>query len=395
MRLLFIVGSCLKINTSANLCHIAYIEGCIRNRHSVDVLSMSELGCEIDKSIKMPKVYNWYTFDPPLYNNSSQSTIQKLKKRNSVLDIGEKKIKKAFLYFYNAYGRTYSIWAKRAIKFYSENEYDYVISLATPYVSHYVGMNLKQKGRIKCKKFIQIWEDPWSLDLYNKKNSKKIMKEEKKLLASADKIVYVSPITLKYQSRLYSEYSKKMLWVPLPYYYKNEELDYKQSKNLRFGYYGDYFSFSRDLRPFYEAAKNQQINVKIYGNSDLFLEPSKNIVIKPRVGLKDLSEAEQQTDVLVFLCNLKGGQIPGKIYQYSATNKKILFILDGSESEISVLENYFKKFNRYIFCKNNVVDIEFAIKEIEKSGGSVNNSCVEYFSPESITSQILKRCKYE
>ena len=164
---------------------------------------------------------------------------------------------------------------------------------------------------------------------------------------------------------------------------------------MRFGYYGDYFSFSRDLRPFYEAAKNQQINVKIYGNSDLFLEPSKNIVIKPRVGLKDLSEAEQQTDVLVFLCNLKGGQIPGKIYQYSATNKKILFILDGSESEISVLENYFKKFNRYIFCKNNVVDIEFAIKEIEKSGGSVNNSCVEYFSPESITSQILKRCKYE
>ena len=68
------------------------------------------------------------------------------------------------------------------------------------------------------------------------------------------------------------------------------------------------------------------------------------------------------------MCNLKGGQIPGKIYQYSATNKKILFILDGSESEISVLENYFKKFNRYIFCKNNVVDIEFAIKEIEKSG---------------------------
>ena len=75
-----------------------------------------------------------------------------------------------------------------------------------------------------------------------------------------------------------------------------------------------------------------------------------------------VKQAEKETDVLVFVCNVKGGQIPGKLYQYSSTKKWILFILDGTEEEMKEIERYYQKYQRYVFCKNNIRDIEKAIE---------------------------------
>lgn len=394
MKILFVVGSCLRVNTSANLCHLAYINGCVKEGHDVDVISMSELGCAIDTSIKLPQVSNWYTYAPPIHNNSSRTTAEALekKKNGGFFQTIKKHVKTFILKFYGIYGRTAYIWVNKAKKFSSDTYYDYMISLATPYVSHYLSLLLKKNGNIKFNKWIQIWEDPWATDLYNLSGNKKIEKEEKKLLAGADKVIYVSPLTLKYQKDIYPEHQKKMAWIPLPYYYKNEESRVFKENNYRFGYFGDYFSFSRDLMPFYEAAKKEKIEANIYGNSDLKLEETNLIHVHPRVGLDELATAEAQTDVLVFLCNLKGGQIPGKLYQYSATDKKILFILDGTEEEISVLRNYFSQFNRYIFCHNTIEDISRGIKLIKNEKDIESCCCVEVFSPENIIKEIFKTC---
>mgnify|MGYP004527527113 FL=1 len=100
---------------------------------------------------------------------------------------------------------------------------------------------------------------------------------------------------------------------------------------------------------------------------------------------------EDSTNVLVFLCNRKGGQIPGKIYQYSATGKTILFILDGTEGEQTVLKDYFGKFNRYVFCRNTVEDITCAIRQIESGDiGSVRNVPLDDFEPAKIVTSILE-----
>ena len=229
------------------------------------------------------------------------------------------------------------------------------------------------------------------MDLYNQNRNKKIEKEENRLLNAADKIVYVSPLTLLYQKKMFLYAANKMTWFPLPYYYKNEE-EYKVNDELKFGYFGDYFSFSRNLIPFYEAAQEKGISVKIYGNSDLKLSETKNIIIHSRIGLEELAKKEKETDVLVCLCNLRGGQIPGKIYQYSATTKTILFILDGTVEEQKVLKNYFEQFNRYIFCENNVTDIKRAISDIMNYKYNVKNESVEFFNPENIMKKVLE-CK--
>ena len=101
-----------------------------------------------------------------------------------------------------------------------------------------------------------------------------------------------------------------------------------------------------------------------------------------RLPLQELKPIEDSTNVLIFLCNRKGGQVPGKIYQYSATDKTILFIMDGTQEEQAVLKDYFGKFNRYVFCRNTAEDIARAIRDIEeKNLGAVKMSPLRHSIP--------------
>lgn len=390
MKVLFVVGACLKVNSSANLCHLAYISGCKKNGAHVDVISMGERGCKTDSSIVLPKIDHWFLFDPPVYNNLSVSTAERLQKKQDKFSRIKKSIKKIILKFYGVYGRTATHWLKKASKFESSEEYDYVISLATPYISHKLADILIGKKKIKYKKWIQIWEDPWTADLYNLDAGKNIKKEEGRLLSHCDIILYVSPLTMQYQKTMFPQYAQKMCWMTLPYYYKKaEENERKEKLAYSIGYFGDYFTFSRNLKPFYDAACQKKIRAFIYGNSDVMFESTELIDVKPRVNLDVLSMAERQTDILVFLCNLRGGQIPGKLYQYSATNKKILFILDGTEKEIHELKCYFQQFNRYVFCNNTTKSIETAIDILCQDEEQTDNVCIEEFSPENTIKKIF------
>ncbi|MCM1498718.1 MAG: hypothetical protein NC124_09660 [Clostridium sp.] len=389
MRILFVVGSCLKVNSSANLCHLAYIQGFLDLGHSVDVLSMSEQGYRIDNSMILPKVSNWFNYDSlKISLNSTTSTTSDHKRS---LHVVIKTLKRVINVLYGPYGRPAMNWVNKAKKFRSEVEYDYVISLATPYVSHYLTHTLIKRKKIKCKSWIQIWEDPWTSDLYNLDKDKRKEKEEKRLLSYPDKIVYVSPLTLEYQKNLYPQYADKMQWHTLPYYYQNGN-SMPLSDNLLFGYYGDYMSFSRNIEPFYNVAKKMNLEVNILGNSDKQLENVSRISVRPRVDLAELQKIEDNTGVLVFLCNLRGGQIPGKLYQYSVTNKTILFIMDGTDYEKKVLYDYFSQFKRYIFCDNNEESIEKAVNNILNNRVDYtdkSNICLKAFSPSKTAIDIL------
>ena len=185
-----------------------------------------------------------------------------------------------------------------------------------------------------------------------------------------------------------------MYWLPLPAYYKREESDCSAEDSIVFGYFGDYYPYSRNLKPFYDAVVKTGLETYFCGNpSDLFSE-TKNVKILPRISVSELKNYEERVNVLVFVCNLGGGQVPGKIYQYSATNKKILFILDGSEEEQTVLYNYFSSFNRYYFCKNTVKDISDAIERIiANNDDNIKNIPVDYFEPKNIAKELLENSK--
>ena len=399
MKILVINGNCIQVNSSANLCHLSYIQGLVNEGHEVTLLSADGRDYTLDQSMKIPPQVKHITY----YGVSLYEQLSLRKKANpsitqnlpvaQAVSTGNgnwiKKIKSFVLSLYGPHGIE-ATFIRKAMAFRSDEEYDYILSISHPPASHLLTHNLIKTGHIRGKHWIQIWEDPWHGDVYGFNGADKIRAEEQRLLAMAEKICYVSPLTLENQKRLFPESADKMYWQPLPFYYKTEKTPAHEGRN-RYGYFGDYAPAARNLEPFYEAAKRTGIEVNICGNPSNLFAATENIHIHPRLPLQQLKPIEDGTNVLIFLCNRKGGQIPGKIYQYSATDKTILFIMDGTEEEQAVLKDYFGKFDRYVFCQNTAEDIARAIQRIESGDlGDVKNVPIEAFNPAITIDNILK-----
>lgn len=402
MNILVINGDCIQTNTSANLCHLAYIRGLLDAGNDVTLLSADGRDYKLDESMVIPEQVKQYTYyGVSLYEKLSlrkrtaasaeapKPTAQTQEGAQRGLRDLMKKLKRGVLSLYGVHG-IYATFVRKARKFRSDVEYDYILSISTPVTSHLLAYKLLKSGHIRGKHWIQIWEDPWYTDAYGFNGKDKIYREEKRILSFAEKVCYVSPLTLENQKRLYPESADKMYWQPLPFYYKAEETPAHEGAN-RYGYFGDYAPAARNLAPFYEAAKQMGIEVNICGNPSNLFAATETIHIHPRLPLQKLKPVEDSTNVLIFLCNRKGGQIPGKIYQYSATDKTILFIMDGTEEEQAVLKDYFGKYNRYVFCQNTAEDIARAIRDVESGNlGGVKNEPIEAFNPTVTIENILK-----
>ena len=402
MKILVINGDCLQVNSSANLCHLAYIRGLVEAGHQVDVLCADGRDYQLDPSMTLPEGVKCYTY----YGVSFYEKLSLKKNKNSPTgsapsaadlaptspSLKQKLVscaKSAFLSLYGVHG-IYSTFVRKAKNFRSDTHYDYVLSLSTPVTSHLLTHKLLKKGNIHADQWIQIWEDPWSIDAYGFNGKKKIFREEQRLLSYAQKVCYVSPLTLRNQKRLFPESAHKMYWQPLPYYYKDESPVTVPDTPKVYGYFGAYYPPARNLEPFYEAAKATNIRVNICGDPCDLFAPTENIHIHPRMALEALKAVEDQTNVLIFLCNQAGGQIPGKIYQYAATEKSILFIMDGTEDEQKVLYDFFAPFHRFVFCENTVESISDAIRRIEEGDlGDVENKPLEAFNPIETIRKIL------
>lgn len=405
MEILVINGDCIFRNSSANLCHLAYIKGLVEAGHNVTLLSADGRDYITDPSMVVPdevKCFTYYAVS--VYEKLSLMKAQRYEGKKSTdatqlgltLDTPKRSAikriisfsKKAILSLYGVHG-IYAKFIRKAQAFRSDVEFDYILSISTPPSSHLLTYNLIKAKHIKGKHWIQIWEDPWCSDVYGFSGKRKIYNEEKRLLSFAEKVCYVSPLTLKNQQKMYPESAGKMYWKPLPCYYIESESKITFQKNV-YGYFGAYYPTARDLGPFYEAAVKIGIEANICGDPSTLFPSTDMIHIYARLPLNQLKPIEDGTNVLIFLCNRKGGQIPGKIYQYSSTSKTILFILDGTEDEKKIIKEYFGQFNRYVFCENTVEDIIHAIKEIENNCISgVINRPLNCFLPQKIVEEIL------
>ena len=402
MKILVVAGYCLRVNSSANLCHLSYLNGLLDCGHTVDLLTVSEKNQIIDSGIVLPPVRNVFAYDASWYeqmgnrrhlNRPTPAVPVSAAPAQPAAPAGRKSLPSRFkARFRAAYGphRMSIIWYHRAKRFFSKEHYNLVISLADPPASHKLVGWLLDKKRLHADHWLQIWEDPWGADINGYTTLKSIRREEDRLLKRAEQVMYVSPLTLMYQQQAFPAYADKMTWMPLPAYYQSEQLPQDFSR-LSFGYFGDYTSHVRDLRPFYDTAAALGLDTTICGNSDQPFPSTDTVHVYPRLPLGELKIHEDRANVLVFLCNRGGGQIPGKLYQYAATNKLILFIMDGSHREQKVLKEYFEDFGRFVFCENTQESIAAAIRTIGTEPiDSALHMPLTRFAPKQIISEIIE-----
>ncbi len=407
MRVLYVVGSCLSKNTSANMSHNGYVQGLLENGCDVDILMAKNSWGAQDNGMPVWDKAQYYSYASVSLKDRIRLKVRGKTPQNSTaatddnvalskpklsqrLKGGVRRFVKTTFYKLFPNDPLYPLektWLKKAAKYRSEREYDLVISNSSPAASHKLVCMLLQNKRISCKRWVQIWEDPWFYDLYGG-TSEAICAEEHSLLRQANEIYYVSPLTLKYQQEYFKDCADKMKHIPLPYLDFSTEHG-RQEREWSFGYFGDYYSHTRNLMPFYEALCASGLAGNIYGDSNLSLKSTNKISVSGRVTLDVLAQVQDKTKVLVHLSNLRGGQIPGKIYHYSATNKPILFILDGTAEEQELLKKYFSQFDRFYFCENNEEAIAATMKKICEENRTY--APLPDFAPKQVIEPLLNR----
>lgn len=379
MNILYITSRAIEINASSSIRNIATIKGLVENGHNVTLCSMrpDNNGKYYDNKIADVNIKR-------IYFESAMKTAIKTANRFNIFHTK--------LYRMIRGKRIYDS-SKQIINHVDEvdiSEYDLVISSSDPKTSHLFAEKLFEKNG-KRTAWIQIWGDPFASDMTisgSKNYMKKIEKEEHRLLSKCDSVIYVSSATLDAQKNKYPDASKKMHYLPIPYLKKviSVQRENESTNAVKLAYCGDYLSHIRNIVPLYDAVSNLQgYSMRICGDSDITLNPVENIQVSGRVPYQEVSRIEDSADILVLICNLFGTQIPGKIYQYSGTDKPILFILDGNQK---VIMQQFEKYGRFDFCSNDSNEIRKKLVEITKS--KKKHTPVEEFSPKIVASGILK-----
>ena len=388
MKILYVASRPLEINTSASIRNRATIEGLIENGNDVTLLTTEPDSnhSSYDSSMLPERLKVHY-----LKTGGVQSIAKGLRGKRTFIGI-RKKLYKIWDYF-NVYDNLKGIVGYAGRLKLDMKEFDVIISSSDPKSSHLFVYEWLRRNRDIFVRWIQIWGDPFLNDISRRQAwmKKRIKKEERKLLDGAEKVIYVSPLTLDMQKHIYKKCADKMTWYPIPYLRKEgsvKDSGRLEGKRVKLAYCGDFSSHIRNIRPLYDYAMSHDVELTICGISDLCLENAANIQVLPRMSQDRVQEIESKADILVHISNRSGTQIPGKIYQYSGTDKPVLFILDGEKEK---LFHYFSKYNRFVFAENTCEAIQRAVDVIIKhdSDGVIYNS-VPDFDPAKIAESILK-----
>lgn len=397
MNILFVTLKALETNTSVTKSNIGLIKGFRDMELEIDIITPS-----IDKSL----FYYDSSFDLSsfnVYRIKGQTIGDKIAVASSK-SIGAKQkilsIIRTIYYKFKILDRgTQLLSEANNINIYNKY-YDYVISTSDPKSSHLFVKEMIKKG-LKYGKWIQHWGDPLASDityngLYPMFWRKKV---EKKIISSADEIVYVSPFTLNYQKDVYKKFKNKMRFVPLACDDNIESLKKQvnttllKKDKLKIAYLGDYNSKIRNIYPLYNVCKkNKKYNLTIAGNTDLFLNDTENIKIYPRITSDKIKEIENNADIIVSIGNLHGNQIPGKIYYVASTKKVILVTVDGEYKE--QMKEYLNSYNRFECCDNTEESLKVTLERIYNS--LVENDRVNTYSipklllPINVAKKILE-----
>lgn len=360
-KILFVVSRPLEINTSASIRNKSMIEGLIRNGHIVDLVTAA------------PNIHH-AAYDESLSVRGistiriAMNNVQKLAGLGgkNQLFLKFKSLAYKWMTRHEVYDHLKSIAHHTDYVNLADGQYDYIISSSDPKSSHlFVLKLLEQQKACFNGKWIQIWGDPFLADITQISRNKRIIKrEEQRLLQGADYVFYVSQLTLEQQKKLYPMAAAKMRYTAIPYIQENITTNRRLTDvaTVELAYCGDYSSTVRNLIPLYTAVNNyHNLHLVICGGSNSPLNSTDAVHVAGRVPYSVTREVEDNSDILVFLANRSGAQIPGKVYQYAGTNKPVLFILDG---EAQALRTQFEKYGRFMFVDNSVESILQGIRKI-------------------------------
>lgn len=390
MKILFVTLRSVEINSSVSISNLGILKGLIEDGHEIDLMmpTVNHKIAQFEEAEDILKKVNVIRIDRNTIHEKMVLGNSSFLRKSAV------KLLRKFFYFISVHDNSITLLKSANVKQLKGADYDLVISTSDPKTSHIFVDRLIKQGLVH-KLWIQHWGDPLSLDITSKNIYPNwyIKRIERKILAPADKIVYVSPITKNAQQKIFNELKANMEFIPLPSIKdseNNSELKNELNKSITIGYFGDYNSKVRDILPLYNfCANNETYNLIVAGSTDLKLKSRENIKIYPRLKQHEISKLEQECDILAIICNKKGTQIPGKIYYYSSSGKPLLTLLDGDYKD--EIKGFLEFYKRFTLCENDEKMINETLINAKLHQESFCD--VESFSPQNIAKEFIRITK--
>jgi glycosyltransferase involved in cell wall biosynthesis len=296
-------------------------------------------------------------------------------------------------------------WNKFAIKKAKElilkHELDCVITTSPPHSTQLIGLELKNTFNLK---WIADLRDPWTDIYYNKelyrtKWAEKIDRQlEKKCLESADHIIVVSDSIARLFNKRYNGINSKISIIPNGY----DEADFQNKVASETKY--NYISYIGNLGPSYPinnfliefnefSSKNPKWRLRFVGN---VFEDVKNQILNSdlseRVEFISYVEHKKAIDfmieskaLLLIIPNSEEnkGILTGKLFEYLAAKKPIIFIGPEDGDAAKILSNTSKVL---INNQKNMHSLQGFLEHVNQETNKYN---FEKFSRKQLTKEIV------
>lgn len=296
-------------------------------------------------------------------------------------------------------------WNKFAIKkaeeLITKYQLDFVITTSPPHSTQLIGLELKNKFNLR---WIADLRDPWTDIYYNKELYRTRLAEkldrrlEEKCLKCADNVIVVSESIAQLFTNRYQGIRSKISIIPNGY----DESDF-QSKETRETEY-NYISYIGNLGPSYPinsflsefkqfSEKNPTWRLRFVGN---VFEKIKNQILNSDFSevVEFISYVEHKKAIdymleskalLLIIPNAteNKGILTGKLFEYLAAKKPIIFIGPEDGDAAKILSN-----SKMVLInnQNNMHSLQDFFQNLNQD---VNNSDFEMYSRKNLTKEIV------
>lgn len=375
MKILLVAYSFPPLNDAQSIRWYYLTKVLAESGYKIDVLTV-KLPYNYDNDFPIHKNLNVYRIFPGFFEYLSH----KVKNSFGVYDDKNAKIRQSlgFLTLKNLYwlfrdwmgkilpGGIKSEWFPfiyKQIDRLNVDNYSAIITSQEPLIDSLIGLLLKKRYGSSIYWIADIG-DPMFSGYYPSMKKRVDSYIEKMVLEYADKVIVTNRSIIAYLVGKYRIKRDKIKVITQGFCKDVVRCDYDSKiddrLNLFFG--GTFYDGFREPYNLFEAVeKVDKVRLTVAGSNEKFVRNFKSdkIDFVGVISHSELLRRELESDILINVSNRQRYQLPGKLFEYLGARKPILNIVyDNTDETVSVV----KGLNVGIVCKNEVSDIEKAIK---------------------------------
>jgi len=335
------------------------------------------LGHEIEV-IKVPySRFGKVLISVPSINTDKQSLKRnKSKKNKEYLRTIWKKIKISKFIFPDKYIFEQKSFQSAIVNLLKEQEFDNIIISAYPFSMLKLAQTIHKHSSKKTRIIYDIGDPFYGNSvkfIFEPFHSLLSKRYESKYLKYIDDLVVISSAVKNHYHEIFGKSLENcdvhVIEQGINPYEKSIE-KHDSNEDLRLVYAGGFYKNLREPFELYKALEvinDRKINLRIFGNIYRTFLPdlsSKKYFFGGSISQIEVMNEFSQCDIIVFIDNAFGIQVPGKILEVISVKKPILFIY---ENENSPTFEFIMGYNGVVYVKNNKKEIFSGIHKIINS----------------------------